>query len=125
MAVATGFMAFWGVAGAIGLAGGGIDMGATVEDRFPFGPVVAGIALLLAVAVPMAAATWALWRGSPYGLSLALLAGLVLVGWIVVEVLFIRTFTWLQPVCLVYGVLVAWVAWRAGGRLREPAAAAR
>jgi hypothetical protein len=31
------------------------------------------------------------------------IAGLALIGWIVVEVAVIRTFSWLQPVCFLYG----------------------
>jgi hypothetical protein len=38
-------------------------------------------------------------------------AGLALVGWIVVEVAFIRTFSWMQPVCAAYGALLAGLGW--------------
>jgi hypothetical protein len=35
------------------------------------------------------------------------LAGILLAGWILVEVVVVRAYFWLQPACLVYGVVVA------------------
>ena len=44
-------------------------------------------------------------RGPPWADAAVVLAGLALVGWIVGEVAFLRTFSWMQPVCAGYGAL--------------------
>lgn len=113
-AAVAGVMAFASFAGVVGLIGGSLDLGATVNSRLPFhSPVLGGFALLLIVAVPMTAAAVAAWRGDPGSAGLLMLAGAALVGWILVEIAFIRTFAWLQPVCGGYGLLVAALGWHA------------
>jgi hypothetical protein len=95
-------------AGAAGLIGGGLDLGPTVTGRLPAdSPRLAGVALALVVGLPMAATAVAGARRSPAAADLAVLAGTTLVGWIVVEAAVIRTFSWLQPACLLYGAVVA------------------
>lgn len=106
-------MAVAGYAGVLGLVGGGIDFGPTITNRLPFdSPMLAGVALLLVVAIPMTAAGLAAWRNSPYCGNAAMAAGWLLIGWIVVEVAVIRTYSWMQPVCLAYGAVVALLAGR-------------
>jgi hypothetical protein len=95
------------VAGVIGLAGGALDLGATITARIPAAsPVLGAVALGLVVAVPMGAAAVAGWRGSGRTAALASFAGTALIGWIAVEIAVIRTFSWLQPACAVYGGVV-------------------
>jgi hypothetical protein len=97
-------MALAAVAGVVGLAGGGIDFGPAITGRLPWhSPAVAAAALAAVVAVPMAAATVAGWRRSRRTAETASIAGLALIGWIGVEIAVIRSVSWLQPVCLVYG----------------------
>lgn len=112
MAVASG-------AGAVGIAGGGVDFGATVQSRLPFDSMVlAGLALFAIVALPMAVATREAWRGSQRLGSAAMVAGVLLMGWIMVQLLVIRTFSALQPICFAYGAMVGvlgWLASRADG----------
>ena len=102
------FMACGAIAGGFGLITGSIDFGATVNSRLPYdSPVLAGLALFLVVAVPMSFAAVAVaagWSGADRALQLA---GLLLVGWIGVEVVVIRTYSWLQPACALWGLLVA------------------
>ncbi|MFC7615412.1 hypothetical protein ACFQV2_19800 [Actinokineospora soli] len=106
----AGLMAVWAFAGVIGVYGGGVDFGPVVTARLPWeSPVLAGTALLLAVAVPMSVAAGLVWRRSRSGPVALLAAGLLLVAWILVQILFIRTFSWLQPVCFGYGFVVAWL----------------
>lgn len=114
-------MAVGAAAGALGLWGGSIDFGDEITARLPWGStVLAGTALLVVVAVPMAVAASAAWRGDPRAPRLLLVAGLLLVGWIVVEVAFIRSFSWLQPVCATWGALVAVLGLRDRGRAPGP-----
>lgn len=107
VSVVCGLMCLAAVAGVIGLAGGGIDFGAEITSRIPAAsPVLAAAALGVAVALPMGAAAVAGWRRSPWTADLTILAGAALIGWIAVEVAVIRSFSWLQPACAVYGVVV-------------------
>ena len=107
LAVVCGVMFLAAVAGVIGLAGGGIDFGPAITARLPWhSPVLAAVALGLVVAVPMEAAAVLGWRRSKRTGGAAILAGLALIGWIVVETAVIRTVSWLQPACLAYGGLV-------------------
>jgi hypothetical protein len=111
--VAAALMAAAAYAGVIGLAGGSIDMGGVVNHRLPLhSPVLPAVALLAVVALPMTAAAAAAWRGIPRAPEIVAVAGLALLGWIVVEIAFIRTFAWLQPVCAAYGALMVALGWR-------------
>lgn len=116
LAVACGAMSATAAAGVVGLVGGGVDLGPTIRDRLPaHSQVLGGAALGATVAVPMGFAAVAGWRRSPRTGDLAALAGAALAGWIVGQVLIIRTYFWLQPVCFGYGLAVL----AAGLRLRR------
>lgn len=92
-------------AGAVGLFSGSIDFGRSIDTRLPFASKpLAGAALLVLVALPTGAASLLSWRRSPAGASASLLAGLILVAWIVLEMVVIRAFSWLQPVMVLFGV---------------------
>lgn len=105
-AVAGGMCAA-ALAGVVGLAGGGLDLGPDINARVPAAsPVLAAVALGLVVAVPTGAAAVAGWRRSRRTAALAGFAGTALIGWIAVEVAVIRTFSWLQPACALYGALL-------------------
>jgi hypothetical protein len=112
-AVLAGFMALGAGAGTVGLWVGSIDFGPEITARLPWGSTgFAGAALLLVVAVPMAVAAVAAWRGDPRAPALLVVAGLLLFGWIVVELAFIRSVSWLHPLCALWGVVVALLGWR-------------
>jgi hypothetical protein len=107
VSIVCGLMSAAALAGVVGLAGGGIDFGPEITSRIPAGsPVLGAVALGVVVALPMGVAAVAGWRRSPWTADLAVLAGGALIGWIVVEVAFIRTFAWLQPACAAYGAVV-------------------
>ncbi|QLY28587.1 hypothetical protein H0264_24995 [Nocardia huaxiensis] len=107
LVLTSGFVAAWAYAGALGLAGGGIDLGSAATQRLPFdSPVFAGVALLLVVAVPMTAAAVAVARGERRAPELAMAAGTLLIGWIIAQLLIIHVFSWLQPVSVVFGAAV-------------------
>lgn len=98
----TGFMAVWAYAGGAGLISGVVDLGATVDHRLPFhSPVFAGIALIVVLAIPMTVAAW--WAGRAPE-ETAILAGLIILCWIIVEIAIIRVFNGLQAFCLAYGI---------------------
>ncbi len=121
LAAGESILAVSAFAGAIGLATGSIDFGSTINSQLPFAsPLLGGIALAAVVGVPMTVGAVAAWRGSKRAYPTALVAGALLVGWIVVEVTVIRTFSWLQPTLLAAGLGVAAVGYRGMERLHRP-----
>ncbi|RDI55249.1 hypothetical protein [Nocardia mexicana] len=107
LALLSGFVAIWALAGAAGLISGAIDLGATVEERIPFdSPVFAAVALALMVGIPMTFTTVLVARTDPRAPAVAMIAGALLVGWIIVQIYTIEVFSWLQPVCVMAGLVV-------------------
>ena len=124
-ALITGAIALFGYAGVVGLLGGGISFGDTIDARLPFGSLfVAGLALLAIVAVPMTVASVAAGRGMRYSADIVFGAGLVLVGWIAVELAFIKAYSWFHPTYLVAAIVVLGLSWlmnRTGSQTAWPA----
>ncbi|RDI51138.1 hypothetical protein [Nocardia mexicana] len=86
---------------------GAIGLGATVEDRIPFAsPVFGAVALVLIVGIPMTVTALLAARRDPRGPAVAMNGGALLVGWIIVQIYTIEVFSWLQPVCVVAGLIV-------------------
>lgn len=108
LAVSAGLMAASALAGAAGLIGGFIDMGDRLNGRLPFGsPVVGGLALSMVVGLPFFLVASYAWRGDRRSGEAALVAGSLLVLWIVVELAFIRELSFLHPLCAVIGAAFA------------------
>jgi dienelactone hydrolase len=98
------FNAFAAWAGAVGLITGGTDFGESINDRLPFDSLVlAGLALVAIVGVPLTALAWSAWKGGSRTCDLALVAGLALIVWIIGQVAVIRAFSLFQPVYLAVG----------------------
>jgi hypothetical protein len=98
----AGVVAMSAYGGAVGLIGGWLRPISSMTARLPFhSPVFAGIALACVVAVPATLVAVLAWRGHPRDRDAAALAGVLLLGWIVVEVAVVRQFSALQ---VVYGV---------------------
>jgi hypothetical protein len=114
--VLAGFAAFVAISAigpAIGLIAGAFDFGETVNHRLPLhSPVLAGIALAIVVGVPSTVVALFAWRGSAGTRSVTLVAGWLLIGWIAVEIAFIREFSFLQVVYGAVGILYVVVAGR-------------
>ena len=111
-AVVTAAIAVSAYAGVVGLVGGGISFGDAIDARLPFGSVVlAGLALLVIVALPMTVASVAAGRGSRHGADLVFGAGLLLVAWIGVELAFIQVYSWFHPTYLVAAIVVLGLGW--------------
>ncbi|WP_327098144.1 hypothetical protein OIE68_04570 [Nocardia vinacea] len=64
----------------------------------------------------MAATALLTARGEQYAPSIAMTSGLLLIGWIVVQLAVIRHTSWLQPVCVLLGSAVFVLGW--AGRRR-------
>jgi len=111
-AVVTAAVALSAYAGVVGLIGGGISFGDTVNDLLPFGSLfVAGVALLTVVGVPMTVATVAAGRDVRHAADIVFGAGLLLVAWIGVELAFIQAYSWFHPTYLAVAIVVLGLAW--------------
>ena len=79
-------------AGAVAHAGGATGLGPEVTSRLPLeSPVLAAIALAMWVGVPFAVLALHARRGTPFTDRAALVAGILLVAWILVQLAIIRT----------------------------------
>lgn len=104
LAAFAAFNAFWAWAGAVGLIGGGLDFGEQLNRRLPFDSLVlAGLALATIVAVPLTVLAWMAWRGDPRTGRASVLVGIVLVGWILVQLCFLREPSFFHPLYLAIG----------------------
>lgn len=123
------FVAVAAIFGGVGLIRDGMGMPADWADRLPFGSwTVGGLALLLGVAAPQLAAGRLVISHDRRAALAALGAGAVLVLWIVVQLLILRRYFFLQPViagigCAEMGLAVWWARSaaepRAGARLAD------
>lgn len=110
----AGLVAVSAYGGALGLIMGFLDLGARINARLPLdSPVLGGLALALIVAVPSTVlARWA-WRGDPRTDLAAVVTGVLVIGWIVVELAFIRELSFFHPAYLAVGAVLVWVGRRA------------
>jgi uncharacterized protein len=110
-----------GWAGVIGLVTGDIDFGDTLDARLPFeSRAVAGVALAVIVAAPLSVLAWWAWTNHPHTNDLSLAVGVGLIGWIVVQLLVLQTFSLFQAAYLAVG------AWFVGASHRvHPSPAVR
>ncbi len=100
--------------GAWGLASGVLSIGDRLEARLPWGSTAAAaVALFLVVALPNAVLTVLAWRGDRRTAVAAMATGVVLIGWIVVELAFIRELSFFHPLYAVIGLAIVWLGRRA------------
>lgn len=87
------------------MVAGGVDFGERTNDRLPFDSLIlAGVALAIVVAAPLTVLAWSAWTGAARTDDLALLVGVMLIGWIAVQVIMLRAFSPFQPAYLCVGV---------------------
>jgi hypothetical protein len=100
--ILAGFVAISAYGGAAALIAGWLRPSTSMAESLPFhSPVFAGIALACVVAAPATVVAVLAWRRHRRDRDAATLAGVLLVGWIVVEAAIIRQFSALQ---VVYGL---------------------
>jgi hypothetical protein len=93
-------------AGAVGLATGAIGLGDRLEDRLPFAsPVLGGLALATVVAVPLSVLAWQAWTGDRRAGGTSLVAGTLLVGWIVLQLAFLQELSFFHPAYVAIGIV--------------------
>ncbi len=101
----AGLNALAAFGGALGLITGALGLG-ELEARLPFAsPVVGGLALAAWVGIPLTVVAVLAWRGDERLPAALVLAGGLLISWIVVELALVRAFSPLQAFYVVVGVL--------------------
>ena len=103
--VVAGLNAVAALGGAVGLVSGWLTLGDLTDD-LPWGStLLAGVALGLLVCLPQAFLTLLAWRRSGAAAAFSVIAGAMLVGWILVEVLFLHVLAGLQVAYLLVGLV--------------------
>ncbi len=91
--------------GVVGLVGGGLSFGEELNQRLPFDSLVlAGLALAVVVALPSTILAVLAWRGDPRTAAATTALGVLLIGWIVVQLLVLQSFSFFQPLYAAIGV---------------------
>lgn len=91
--------------GVVGLIGGGLSFGEELNQRLPFDSLVlAGLALAAIVAIPSTVVAVLAWRGDPRTPLVTTALGVLLIGWIVVQLLFLQSFSFFQPLYAAIGL---------------------
>jgi hypothetical protein len=103
--VVAGLNAVAALAGSVGLVSGWLSLG-DLTDRLPFGSsALGGVALALLVSLPQALLTLLAWLRTSATAAVSVIVGSMLVGWILVEALFLQVFEGLQVAYLVIGLV--------------------
>jgi hypothetical protein len=110
LAAFSGLVALSAWFGVWGLISGVLDLGAEITQRLPFdSPVLGGLALGTIVALPATVVAVLAARGDERAPDACLVAGVLVVGWIVVQLAFIRELSFFHPTYVAVGLgLVAW-----------------
>lgn len=105
LALVAGVNAVAAWAGAAGLAFGFLDLGDELNTRLPFdSPVVGGLALAVLVAQPLSTLAVLAWQGDERTGQVAVVSGALLIGWILVQLAFLRELSFFHPLYLALGV---------------------
>jgi hypothetical protein len=107
LAAFSALIALSAYAGGIGLVTGFLSLAVGIERRLPFGsPAFAGIALALIVALPATGLAWLAHQDDRRTDAAAFVMGVVLVGWILVELAFLREVSFFHPTYLIIGLVL-------------------
>jgi hypothetical protein len=105
LAVAAFATAIGAWAGVAGLVSGFLDLGPELDNRLPFGsPVFGAAALTTVVAVPFSLLGSLAWHANRRSGMVAAVDGVLLMGWILIELACIRSLSVLQPTYFVAGL---------------------
>ncbi|MCB1003663.1 MAG: hypothetical protein KDB35_05700 [Acidimicrobiales bacterium] len=91
--------------GVVGLISGALSFGEELNQRLPFDSLVlAGLALAAIVAIPSTVLAVLAWRGDPRTPAATMAVGVLLIGWIVVQLLFLQSFSFFHPLYAAIGL---------------------
>jgi hypothetical protein len=101
------FVAFWALAGGIGMMGDGLDLPKEWLEGTPFNDYfVPGLILFVVVGGSMLAASLAVWSRNTFAGPASLAVGSILLIWIIVQVVLIGYRSWMQPTFFAFGLAV-------------------
>jgi hypothetical protein len=121
LAVAAFINALAAFGGSIGLATGTLALDGDLNERLPFAsPVFGGIALAALVATPFTVVAVLAWRGDRRCELAAGVTGLLLVGWIAVQLAVLRAPAFLHAFYLAVGLGSVWYGRGALSRALHP-----
>jgi hypothetical protein len=104
LAAVAGVNALAACGGAAGLVLGFLSLTDRVNERLPFAsPVLGGLGLAALVALPLTVLTVRAGTGHPRTGETAVVVGVLLIGWILVQVLFLRELSFFHPFYLAVG----------------------
>ncbi len=111
------FVGLVAMCGGVVLAAGAGGLPGSVLARTPFTSwLLPGLALLALVGLPMLVAGVAVVTGSRYAGTLSIVAGVLLVGWLVTQVVVLGSWSVLQPAMFVVALAIIVLALVAGQR---------
>jgi hypothetical protein len=73
--------------------------------------VVPSVVLMVIVGGAMLAGAIALLARAPHARTIAIGAGVILLGWIAVQVAMIGYVSWMQPATLLAALVIVWIGW--------------
>ncbi|MGW6621935.1 hypothetical protein ACWF99_11915 [Nocardia sp. NPDC055002] len=104
----SGILATWAFAGSLALITGTLALGQTAESRLPWqSPILAGVMLAIVVGLPMTTVALTAAHEDRDLSQTAMVAACATIGCILLQLLVLREFSWLQPVCVILAVTVA------------------
>jgi hypothetical protein len=113
----AGYLSISAYFGAGGLISGLLPIDARMSANLPLhSPVFAGLALAAIVGLPSSTVVWLAARGDRRTATAATVAGVLLVGWIAVELAIVREFSVLQVLYTAAGLVLIAVGGRSGWR---------
>jgi hypothetical protein len=104
LAAFAGVIALSAYLGALGLILGFLNLGAVVAGRLPWhSPVFGGLALAALVAMPCTVLAWFAAQGDRRTDAASVIVGVLIIGWILVELAFIRQLSMFHPTYVLVG----------------------
>lgn len=126
LAALTGLVATFGYAGALGLMTGAVHLSAAEIAELPLhSPALTGLAEVVMVAVPMTVVTRFAVKADVRTARAAVVAGALLLVWVVLEVAVLGEFSWLEAVLAAAGLVVLLVGLRDRTRFTQAGPARR
>jgi hypothetical protein len=97
--------------------GSSIDLSSSFLQGTPFGNyAIPGMVLLMVIGGSHTMAMYALWRNKPGAFTLSFIAGILLLGWMAIQILLIGPLYWLQFFLLGAGLLIILISLQLKGK---------
>lgn len=74
--------------------------------------LIPGIVLCSCIGIFGIAVTVALWKKTPSAARIVIIHGILLIGWIVVQMMFVRDINPLHITMILFGTAIVWLGWK-------------